>query len=376
MLRRWTIRGRRCVVCRRGARRALLRSRRAADVATRQRRRTPTRRRRGTLAAAAAARRPALPRRRRCRSSASTGSTEYKQSIDEIAALGADTRLARRRRPPGERQQQPHLPRHAHDADAASSSCELIKHAKSKKLRVILMPIVLLDNPRGNEWRGTIKPRRLGRLVRQLPRDDHPLRVDRRGEQGRRAGASARSWSAPRSNAERVEAARSTRSARSSRASSPTRPTGTTTTSIPFWDQLDLIGDEQLLEARRQRPQGARSTEIVETVEGHPEGPARVPARRSTSRCSSSRSAGAAWRTPPTSRGTTRRTERADRPGAAAQALRRLLPGLARQPGPRRVHDLGMDAGRRRPRTTRATRPKNKPAEKVLREWLAKPRGK
>lgn len=30
--------------------------------------------------------------------------------------------------------------------------------ARKKGLRVILMPILLLDNPRGNEWRGTIRP--------------------------------------------------------------------------------------------------------------------------------------------------------------------------------------------------------------------------
>ena len=35
---------------------------------------------------------------------------------------------------------------------------ELIQYAKSKKLRVVLMPIVLLEHPSGNEWRGTIKP--------------------------------------------------------------------------------------------------------------------------------------------------------------------------------------------------------------------------
>src|SRR5690606_6694527 len=34
----------------------------------------------------------------------------------------------------------------------------LIRHAKQKKMRVILMPIVLLDAPRGNEWRGTPRP--------------------------------------------------------------------------------------------------------------------------------------------------------------------------------------------------------------------------
>ncbi|MEM6314816.1 MAG: hypothetical protein AAF743_12050, partial [Planctomycetota bacterium] len=35
---------------------------------------------------------------------------------------------------------------------------EVIRHAKDRGLRVILMPIVLLDDPKNNEWRGTIEP--------------------------------------------------------------------------------------------------------------------------------------------------------------------------------------------------------------------------
>jgi hypothetical protein len=34
----------------------------------------------------------------------------------------------------------------------------LIDHAKALGLRVVLMPIVLIDAPRGDEWRGTISP--------------------------------------------------------------------------------------------------------------------------------------------------------------------------------------------------------------------------
>jgi Glycoside Hydrolase Family 113 len=81
----------------------------------------------------------------------------YKKSIDEIAALGFDTVslvidtrmengsttlvwLDMRKTPTPEK------------------LADLIQHAKSKKLRVILMPIVLLDKPIDNEWRGTIKP--------------------------------------------------------------------------------------------------------------------------------------------------------------------------------------------------------------------------
>lgn len=35
---------------------------------------------------------------------------------------------------------------------------ELIQYAHGKKLRVILMPLVLLESPKGNEWRGVIHP--------------------------------------------------------------------------------------------------------------------------------------------------------------------------------------------------------------------------
>lgn len=82
---------------------------------------------------------------------------KYKKSIDEIADLGADTvkfvvdtrqengasariYLDLRMTPTGEQ------------------LADLIRYAKSKKLRVILMPIVLLDKPRGGEWRGRISP--------------------------------------------------------------------------------------------------------------------------------------------------------------------------------------------------------------------------
>jgi hypothetical protein len=83
---------------------------------------------------------------------------EYKKSIDQIAADGADTVSL------------------VVDArqENAESTCmyvdmrktmtvpqltDIIAHAKSKGLRVILMPMVLLDNPQsGDEWRGTLKP--------------------------------------------------------------------------------------------------------------------------------------------------------------------------------------------------------------------------
>lgn len=82
----------------------------------------------------------------------------YKKSMDEIAALGADTVL---------------LTVDMRQEDGSSSEIfidmrrtpspeqliDLVQHAKKKKLRVILMPILLLNHPRDlTEWRGTIKP--------------------------------------------------------------------------------------------------------------------------------------------------------------------------------------------------------------------------
>jgi hypothetical protein len=35
---------------------------------------------------------------------------------------------------------------------------QVLKHARSRGLTTVLMPLVLLENPRGNEWRGKIQP--------------------------------------------------------------------------------------------------------------------------------------------------------------------------------------------------------------------------
>jgi hypothetical protein len=83
---------------------------------------------------------------------------KYKHSIDEIAALGADavllvvdTRM--------ENGASARIWLDTRFTPTPGQLADLIKHAKSKKLRVILMPIVLLDNPRDDEWRGRIEPR-------------------------------------------------------------------------------------------------------------------------------------------------------------------------------------------------------------------------
>src|SRR5262249_1361092 len=82
---------------------------------------------------------------------------KYEQSIDEIAALGADTvKFVVDTRQDTVKSTSIFLDmRMTPTPDQLS---ELIKHAKAKKLRVILMPIVLLNNPTGMDWRGVIAP--------------------------------------------------------------------------------------------------------------------------------------------------------------------------------------------------------------------------
>ena len=82
---------------------------------------------------------------------------KYKQSIDEIAAVGADTvKFVIDTRQENGSSSRIYLDMRM--TPTPDMLADLIKHAKSRNLRVILMPIVLLDKPRGGEWRGQIKP--------------------------------------------------------------------------------------------------------------------------------------------------------------------------------------------------------------------------
>src|SRR5205085_7888498 len=82
---------------------------------------------------------------------------KYEQSIDEIAALGADT-VQFVVDPRMENGKSSRIYLDMRMTPTPEMLARLIKHAKDKKLRVILMPIVLLDDPIGSEWRGTIHP--------------------------------------------------------------------------------------------------------------------------------------------------------------------------------------------------------------------------
>jgi hypothetical protein len=81
----------------------------------------------------------------------------YEKCIDEIAAVGADAVQI----VVTNRQEQGSSTWIAVDVRYAPSREQLLRllaYAKSKKLRTILQPLIILQSPRGNEWRGTVKP--------------------------------------------------------------------------------------------------------------------------------------------------------------------------------------------------------------------------
>src|SRR2546421_7867087 len=82
---------------------------------------------------------------------------EYQKSIDEIVDVGADTVLfvVDSKMENGKSSR---IYLDVRFTPTPEQLGRLIDYAKSKNLRVVLMPIVLLDNPKGIEWRGTIEP--------------------------------------------------------------------------------------------------------------------------------------------------------------------------------------------------------------------------
>ena len=82
---------------------------------------------------------------------------EYKKVMDKVAATGADTVLlvVDTRQENGKSS---HIYLDYRMTPTTDQLGDLIDYAKKKELRVILMPIVLLDKPINGEWRGTILP--------------------------------------------------------------------------------------------------------------------------------------------------------------------------------------------------------------------------
>ena len=123
---------------------------------------------------------------------------KYKACIDQIAALGADTvELVVGTRQENGNSTQIYLDMRM--TPTADQLGDLIHHAKSKQLRVMLMPIVLLDDPNGNEWRGTIEPGRWDEWF-----DSYRDMIDHFAYVAQRHHAdvlvSGRNWSAPKTS--------------------------------------------------------------------------------------------------------------------------------------------------------------------------------
>ena len=237
------------------------------------------------------------------------------------------------------------------------------------------MPIVLLDNPRGNEWRGTIKPdESWDEWFEQLSRDDQALRVDRRGQRRRRAGRRLGAGQHREAQLERVDARRSTQVREIFKGQLTYSSNWDHYTVGPVLGPARPDRDEQLLEARaKKRP----------TADGRADRQNRwkeiqndlLPFVQKTGKpllflevgwCSLANAAHEPW-------DYTQTSEPID------LELQRRLYGASSEAGTATRGSAASSiwewtARRRRPRTTAATRPKNKPAEKVLREWLAKPR--
>lgn len=82
----------------------------------------------------------------------------YYKCVDEIAALGADTvKFIVNAQMENGRTSRIYMD--LRSTPTAEQIVELVKYARSKNLRVVFMPIVLIEYPEGMEWRGTIAPK-------------------------------------------------------------------------------------------------------------------------------------------------------------------------------------------------------------------------
>src|SRR5262249_33254686 len=83
---------------------------------------------------------------------------EYKRAVDAIAAIGADSiEIVVDSRQENVSSSEIFLDLRM--CPSPEKLTDLIRYAKSKKLRVLLMPIVLLEKAvKANDWRGTIHP--------------------------------------------------------------------------------------------------------------------------------------------------------------------------------------------------------------------------
>ncbi len=85
------------------------------------------------------------------------GIGKYLKAIDEIADLGANT-IGLSTAGYQENAGSTGITLDIRKAPSPQQFRTLIQKAKSRGMKVILMPVILLSNPRGSEWRGVIQP--------------------------------------------------------------------------------------------------------------------------------------------------------------------------------------------------------------------------
>lgn len=85
------------------------------------------------------------------------GVKRYIKLIDQVAELGADT-IKLSTAGYQEHAGSGYISLDLRKCPTRGDFAKLIRHAHSRGLRVIVMPVVLLNNPRGSEWRGVIQP--------------------------------------------------------------------------------------------------------------------------------------------------------------------------------------------------------------------------
>ena len=85
------------------------------------------------------------------------GIAPYIKAIDEIADLGANT-VGLSTAGYQEHAGSVGITLDIRKCPSQEQFRQIIQHAKKRGLRVVLMPVLLLSNPRGSEWRGVINP--------------------------------------------------------------------------------------------------------------------------------------------------------------------------------------------------------------------------
>jgi hypothetical protein len=164
---------------------------------------------------------------------------KYEKSMDEIAALGFDTvSLVIDTRT--EKAESQYIYLDMRMTPTPEKLSELIQHAKSKGLRVIIMPVVLLDDPGDKDWRGTLRPADWEKWFKNYR--EMLLHFAWIAEQNKVDVLSVGSElvSAEKERGEWTKLIRAVREVFHGQLTYSAN--WDHYTSIPFWDQLDLIG--------------------------------------------------------------------------------------------------------------------------------------